>query len=221
MGYPALGNLHMVASWWCTRILLYLARCNTGYGCISHAAGGWIQLFPRPKSCLHGRQKMLNSVLAARQGQCSAESWKTFACSDALQVTLSKAHSCRHAPLSPQTTHLIAFSRTFNVFLKGSNARFCARCGSANRVFSAREWGLAEEAGKVWKNLENCHGEDCEDCEDCHQNHQIMGIMVKPWILGQALQEAPTAQGDTSEMSNVWRTISIDCRLVDVASLQV
>ena len=71
---------------------------------------------------------------------------------------------------------------------------------------------------KFGKNLENCHG---EDCEDCHQNHQIMGIMVKPWILGQALQEAPTAQGDTSEMSNVWRTISIDCRLVDVASLQV
>lgn len=97
--------------------------------------------------------------------------------------------------------------------LSGSNAGFCARCGSANRVFSAREWGLAEEAGKVWK--------IAMDCEDCHQNHQIMGIMVKPWILGQALQEAPTAQGDTSEMSNVWRTISIDCRLVDVASLQV
>lgn len=107
-------------------------------------------MFPRPKSCLHGRQKMLNSVLAARQGQCSAEFWKTFACSDALQVTLSKAHACRHAPLS-QTTHLIAFSRTFNVFLKGSNARVCARCGSANRVFSAREWGLAEEAGKIRK----------------------------------------------------------------------
>jgi hypothetical protein len=93
---------------------------------------------------------MLNSVLAARQVQCSAEFGKTFACSAALQGSLSKAHACRHAPLS-QTTHLIAFSRTFNVFLKGSNARVCARCGSANRVFSAREWGLAEEAGKIRK----------------------------------------------------------------------
>ena len=37
------------------------------------------------------------------------------------------------------------------MFLKGSNARVCARCGSANRVFSAREWGLAEEAGKIRK----------------------------------------------------------------------
>ena len=105
----------MVASWWCTRIFLDVIQdmaafpmqleaessCSHGPSPASADRKCWTA------SLLHDKASVLRSPGRHSPVRTSGYSFES-----------SCLQTCPNSPLSPQTTHLMAFSPTFNVFLE-------------------------------------------------------------------------------------------------------